>query len=263
MQIQPILAFTDNYIWMFTDPENRHACIVDPGDAAPVIAVLEARKLELATILLTHHHQDHTGGVRALLDRYSEVSVYGPYSDKISTVTMPLLNNATIEVFGRSFTVITVPGHTLDHIAYYSTSVGIDEPGVLFCGDTLFAAGCGRLFEGDPQTMYESLQKLAALPESTLVFCAHEYTLANLGFAHAVEPRNEDILRRIEQSGSARDNRMPTLPSNMGLELRTNPFLRCHNKVVRASASSHRGISNDSEVGIFAALRQWKDNFKA
>lgn len=264
MHIKPIPAFSDNYIWMFADPEQRYACVVDPGDAAPVIAALQEEGLELTVILLTHHHQDHTGGVRELTDRYAAVKVYGPDSSRIPTVTVSLRNNAVIDVFGRRFTAISVPGHTLDHIAYYSESVEAQEPDILFCGDTLFAAGCGRLFEGDPQTMYTSLQKFAVLPESTLVFCAHEYTLANLEFASAVEPENHDIATRVEDVRRTRANGRPTLPSNIGLELRTNPFLRCRIKVVRESVSSRMGATScASDVEIFAALRQWKDNFKA
>lgn len=263
MNIQPISAFTDNYIWMFTDAENQRACVVDPGDAAPVFQTLGEQRLELAAIMLTHHHPDHTGGVTALTARYPAVKVYGPDSARIPTVTTVVDDNASVEVFGRRFSVISVPGHTLDHIAFYSESSGADDCGILFCGDTLFAAGCGRLFEGDAHMMYESLQKLAALPESTLVYCAHEYTLANLRFARAVEPESQSVLQRIHDNSKRIHDGEPTLPSTIELELRTNPFLRCQNSVVRASAAAHMKTAGTNAVEIFAALRQWKDNYKA
>ena len=256
-RIHPIPAFSDNYIWTLIDPSGERACVVDPGDATPVIDYLTANNLTLTDILITHHHPDHTGGIAELAERYSP-TVYGPVNERIQGITQRLQEGANIEVYGLRFSIIEVPGHTLDHIAYFSKTS--DMP-LLFCGDTLFAAGCGRLFEGTPETMLTSLEKLAALPAETQVYCTHEYTLANLRFAAAVEPDNQDLLARIATEQDKRAADKPTLPSNLTIEFATNPFMRCTTPTIKAAAEQYAGHAVDTKVEVFAAVRRWKDNF--
>ncbi len=225
LEIHPIKAFNDNYLWAFKESGSSNACIVDPGDAAPVLAYLQKENLSLSAILLTHHHADHIGGVNELLEHY-KVSVYGPDSVSIPQVTEPVFEGDVIKVANTSFRVLEIPGHTLDHIAYHADSAineNMESP-VVFCGDTLFAGGCGRVFEGTAEMMYNSLQKLAALNPQTQVFCAHEYTLNNLAFAEAVVPEDSTLQQRIQQEKSKRENDVPTIPTSIELELRTNPF---------------------------------------
>jgi hydroxyacylglutathione hydrolase len=258
LEIQPIKAFNDNYLWVFKDSGSSKACIVDPGDAAPVRAYLEKENLSLSAILLTHHHPDHIGGVNDLVEHYS-VPVYGPESSSIPQVTETLHEGDSIEVANTSFRVIEIPGHTLDHIAYYadaSSNIGIENP-VLFSGDTLFAGGCGRIFEGTAEMMYNSLQKLATLDPQTQVFCAHEYTLSNLAFAEAVVPEDSILQHRIQQEQAKRENDIPTVPTSIALELKTNPFLRCSEE----SVSQKFPELAQQPIAVFAALRQWKDQF--
>ena len=260
LQIDPVKAFNDNYLWVFHHQGGRSACVVDPGDAQPVLDYLAANNLTLTAILVTHHHADHIGGINQLLTRY-EVPVYGPGSAKIPQVTHPLKESDQINVMGVNFKVLEVPGHTLEHIAYYaSSSANINAP-VLFCGDTLFAAGCGRMFEGTPPMMYDSLQKLASLPPETLVFCTHEYTMSNLNFAKAVMPDNTNLQKRVYDEKSKRDQDLPTLPSTIKLELQTNPFLRCSDPLVMTSANTHAKAEQKDPATIFGILRRWKDNF--
>ncbi|MBB5210676.1 hydroxyacylglutathione hydrolase [Microbulbifer hydrolyticus] len=249
--IRPIPAFNDNYIWHLQ--QGRENWVIDPGDSTPVLRALGDAALH--GILLTHHHLDHTGGVKSLTDQF-DCSVYGPGS--IEGVTKPLTDGDKFSLMGCDWEVLSVPGHTLDHIALL-----LHQPdgNHLFCGDTLFAAGCGRLFEGTPEQMHHSLSRLAALPPSTRVYCAHEYTLANLAFAQAVEPGNHDIEDRIASARSARAKNQPTLPSTISSELKTNPFLRTQSPEVRARVASHGGSPDGTPVEIFASLRQWKDNF--
>ncbi len=258
LEIHPIKAFNDNYLWLFKDSESSDACIVDPGDATPVRAFLEKENLSLSSILLTHHHPDHIGGVNDLVEQYN-VPVYGPESSAIPQVTKPLHEGDLIKVANTSFRVIEIPGHTLDHIAYYADAASnenIESP-ALFCGDTLFAGGCGRIFEGTAEMMYHSLQKLAALDPQTQVFCAHEYTLSNLAFAEAVVPEDSVLQQRIQQEKSKREKDIPTVPSSIALELSTNPFLRCS----EASIQEKFPKQAQQPVAVFAALRQWKDRF--
>lgn len=257
--IHPIPAFTDNYIWAACEADSRQICVVDPGDAQPVIDYLQGNDLQLSDILITHHHPDHTGGIQELVNRYS-CRVIGPGSSGIKGISEFVSEGDSITLFGQNFSVIEVPGHTLDHIAYYCRDENQIEP-ILFCGDTLFAAGCGRLFEGTPEMMHRSLGKLSTLSASTRVYCTHEYTLANLQFAIAADAENAALIERIESEKAKRTAKQPTLPSSIGLELATNPFLRCKEPNVQASAAAQSGRSSCDEIEVFAALRSWKDSF--
>ena len=259
--ITPIPAFSDNYIWLLCDPASDEVLVVDPGEAPPVLQALKQRSLSLTGILVTHHHPDHVGGIAELLDHYP-VPVYGPENPAITEISHRVRESDRLEIGGNHFEILAVPGHTLDHIAWYAPAA-VAGRGLLLCGDTLFAAGCGRLFEGTPKMMWHSLQKLASLPEDTLVCCAHEYTLANLHFALAAEPDNERIQQRLETERSRRDRGEPTLPSSIGLELATNPFLRCTAPALmrHAAESSGQPAAELSAVESFAALRSWKDRF--
>jgi len=220
LKVLAVPAFQDNYVWLVHD--GVHAAVVDPGDAAPVLDALKAHRLSLSAILLTHHHADHVGGVPALL-RGHDVPVFGPAREDIPQITQPLTEGNTIAVpdLGLKLAVLDVPGHTRGHIAFFSP-----DNAWLFCGDTLFAGGCGRLFEGTPEQMVASLTKLASLPDTTQIYCAHEYTLANLRFAREVEPGNGELTTRIKLEQAKRDQGLPTLPSTLGTEKATNPFLR-------------------------------------
>jgi hydroxyacylglutathione hydrolase len=253
--IEPIPAFSDNYIWLLHNEESTEAAVVDPGDAAPVIAALKARGLTLSHILITHHHFDHVGGLEDLCNAYSP-EVYGPHNPGISGITQRLSAGDCVEVLGEKFSILEVPGHTLDHIAYYA---GKDP--VVFCGDTLFAGGCGRLFEGDPPMMLKSLDSLAALPAETRIYCAHEYTLSNLAFAAAAEPDNAELKQRILAAEDTRQRGEPTVPSTLALELATNPFMRSREKALISSLQALDKLSGDSPEQVFATVRGWKDNF--
>ena len=254
IQISALPAFTDNYIWLLQEPQSRRCAVVDPGDAAPVLAWLKQNPgWTLSDILVTHHHHDHVGGVEAL-KRVSGATVYGPAHETIPARDVALQDNQRISVLGWDFAVYAVPGHTLGHIAFY-------HPGVLYCGDTLFAGGCGRLFEGTPAQMHASLQRLAALPADTRVYCTHEYTQSNLRFAQAVEPDNADIAERVENVNRLRARGEITLPSNLALEKRTNPFLRTAETSVKQKADERNGRDNRSGDEVFASLRAWKDKF--
>jgi len=254
--IIPIPAFRDNYIWLIR--KDTHAAVVDAGDAAPVIAYLEREGLRLSAIIATHHHNDHVGGHVALLERWS-VPVFGPARENIPGRTHALGEGDRIDVPGIDATldVLDIPGHTAGHIAFVGS---IGAPAV-FCGDTLFAVGCGRLFEGTPAQMWSSLSKLAALAGDTRVFCGHEYTLANIRFALAVEPDNGALVARQSREARRRERGEPTLPSTIGDERETNPFLRAARENVRAAAEAHAGRPLADSVATFAELRAWKNAF--
>lgn len=260
MHIEPIAAFTDNYIWCLH--AGNSAWVVDPGAAAPVQTFLAERGLQLEGILVTHHHPDHVGGLGELRAAWPRLAVYGPDNPVIAGIDHVLREGDSVAVFGQRFEVLEVPGHTLDHIAYYAAATA---PPTLFCGDTLFAAGCGRLFEGTAPQMYASLQKLARLPAATAVYCAHEYTLSNLRFAQAVEPDSSALRSRCAAANALRAELRPTVPSSIGLELATNPFLRCQTPSVMAAAQARQGAQDDPQIAnpaaIFAAIRTWKDQF--
>ncbi len=266
ISISPIEIFSDNYVWLIVH-QNNTACVVDPGDAAPVQQVLQAQGLTLTAILITHHHWDHTGGIDDLVKSYPDVCIYGPNSEKIPQITHAQKSSDNIDIFGDSslcLEVIEVPGHTSEHIAYYGhyqTDPNKDREAVLFSGDTLFAGGCGRLLGGTAEQLLSSLKTLAKLPGDTRVYCTHEYTLANLEFAATVEPNNTHITQRIAAESQKRKNAKPTLPSSLELEQRTNPFLRCIQPEISQSINKHWGQSWQGEQELFTALRRWKDNF--
>lgn len=252
LQTIPIPAFTDNYFWVMHNC--KEAIVVDPGAAAPVVDFLQENSLHLAGIFVTHWHHDHIGGIEELL-QHSTVPVYGPRSSHIPQVTHPLNNGDTFKALETTFNIIAVPGHTLEHIAYYCPSEA-----ALFSGDTLFAGGCGRLFEGTADMMYTSLQKLARLPAETAVYCAHEYTVSNLRFALEVEPDNTALLERLLYCEKLRQDQRCTLPASLAIELLTNPFLRVTQESV-ITQTLNQGAYSSSPLDIFTCLREWKNHF--
>lgn len=255
--VDAIHAFNDNYIWAITHESSSDCVIVDPGCSDEVIAYLNQRNLTLVAILITHHHNDHVGGVKELQQSFPNVIVYGPAKEAKNVVSVPLQENdkVVIEQLGLSLTVLDVPGHTLGHIAYFDNLS-------LFSGDTLFAGGCGRMFEGTPAMFSSSLAKLAKLSPTTNIYCAHEYTLSNLSFAKTIEPNSIDLIDRITLCTEQRDKNIPTIPSTMKQELSTNPFLRLvHTDIVHSiNVKYSLSLSNDS-VENFQWLRRWKDTF--
>lgn len=263
-QILPIAAFSDNYIWCLYHPETSAALIVDPGEAAPVEAFLQQQGLTLEAILLTHHHPDHSNGIRALQAR-GEVPVFGPDQSPYRGVTHPLTEGDQVQWRDFQFQVLSVPGHTLDHIAFYSTEQGTESP-LLFCGDALFIAGCGRLFEGQPAQMRHSLEKLLTLADDSLVCCGHEYTLANLAFARAVLPNDKGLEALQHQCQQLREQNRPTVPGTLGQEKRLNPFLRWQDSGVISAADNYAQqtglpLPGGDPDNVFAAIRHWKDHF--
>jgi hydroxyacylglutathione hydrolase len=256
MHLTPIPAFSDNYIWALHDHEQ--ALVVDPGDSAGVTEWLAREGLRLDTILITHHHPDHTGGVAALRDA-TGARVIGPARERMPEPLRRVVAGDEVQALGLRFEVLEVPGHTAGHIAFYTPE--LDGAPLLFCGDTLFSGGCGRLFEGTPAQMLDSLTRLAALPDATRVCCTHEYTLSNLRFAMAVEPHNADLAAYQLRCQSQRAQNFPTLPSSIGLEKRINPFLRTDkDEVVHAAQARTPGQPADA-VTVFATLREWKNVF--
>jgi hydroxyacylglutathione hydrolase len=254
VNVTPLNAFDDNYIWVISvGSDSRSVLVVDPGDEGPVFDALEQSGASLSAILVTHHHHDHTGGIEALVSRYS-VPVYGPADEPVAAVGHPLSDGDRIKLLdgGLTLEVMRLPGHTRGHLAYYGA-------GAIFCGDTLFTAGCGRLFEGSAEEMQYSLARIRALPPATRVYCAHEYTLANLSFALVVEPESGEIAARVAESQQLRAENLPTVPSTLAIECATNPFLRWDQPQVVAAAERFAGHRLATPAEVFATLRYWKD----
>ncbi len=249
LEIIAIPAFSDNYIWLLCSGSS--AVVVDPGDAMPVITTLQKLSLTLTAILITHHHNDHIGGVHQLL-QYQTVPVYAPKQESYDFPHIAVNEHDEIVLpeINQKFTVLTLPGHTLGHIAYVNESA-------LFCGDTLFGAGCGRLFEGTPAQMYQSLQRLAALPVTTKVYCTHEYTEQNIQFALTLEPDNQDLRLRQTSARKLRVQNLPTLPSSIGLELKTNPFLRCNQPAI----FTHSKAQSSDSLSVFTKIREMRNHY--
>lgn len=266
INIRPIPGFSDNYIWLLQPEGSRQAVVVDPGDGSRLIPLLESESIELLAVLITHQHIDHVGAVAKLVDLYPELEVYGPKQALVSStrfgpehpvpdlITRPLIegDRVVIDALGLSFQVLAVPGHTLDHIAYYGQ-------GMLFCGDTLFGCGCGRIMGGSKQQFEASLNKIASLPADTQLYCAHEYTLDNIGFAKWLEPDNTDLLQRDDEAMAKQEQGIPTIPASLELELKTNPFLRYKVASVRQAAENYMGEKLATNADVFAAIRAWKD----
>ncbi|MFV0575543.1 MAG: hydroxyacylglutathione hydrolase [Vibrio sp.] len=252
LTVKSIPAFNDNYIWLIQQNDSQSCAVVDPGEAAPVLAQLEEDNLELELILITHHHNDHTGGLFELLRRFPKAKVIGPSNDPVLMLTQSVQGGDRFEIFGETFLVLDVPGHTLGHVAYVGD-------GKLFCGDVLFSAGCGRVFEGTYEQMHQSLQKIASLPLETQVYCAHEYTSSNVSFALAVDPDNEQLHLYRDEVNRLRAQEKPTIPTTIQQEKWINPFLRCHEPCIMKAVSMR--TDELTELSVFAALREWKNEF--
>lgn len=253
IDVTPINALTDNYIWCVVNRANRHCVIVDPGEATPVLSMLRANQLILSAILITHHHWDHTSGISEILAQY-DVPVYGPAHEPVLGMTHHLNGGDTLALddVNLKFHVMDIPGHTLGHIAYYT-------PGIAFTGDTLFTGGCGKIFEGTIDQMFASLMSLKALDDDTLIYCGHEYTASNLKFAQIVEPDNIDIQQRIEQVTRLRESQMPSVPAALATEKLTNPFLRCDHEAVIRAAERYSGHKLMSPADVLGVIREWKN----
>ena len=253
LSIKPIKALSDNYIWLVTT--NEGSIVIDPGESKQIIDLVKSNEIDLEGILITHHHYDHTNGIEEIL-KYKKVEVFGP-NNNVNSITKRVKQNDVFNLIGLKFEVIETPGHTLDHIAFYCCE---DGKSILFCGDTLFSGGCGRVFEGTYSQMYESLKKLSKLPEDTQIFCGHEYTSSNLQFACAVEPNNQFIKKYNEEIIEKTKNGEPSLPSSLKIEYMINPFIRCNKENLIDNINKKFGEVN-SEIEIFSTLRKWKDDF--
>lgn len=257
MNLLPLPAFSDNYIWTLGDGER--CLVVDPGEAAPVLAAVAGGLAPPAGILLTHHHPDHVGGVQSLLERWPQLPVFAPRDERIPFASVRVGDGDSITLRGWAFEAIAVPGHTSSHVAFVSANVDGGE--ILFCGDTLFSLGCGRMFEGHPAQMLASLDRLAVLPGATAMCCGHEYTLANAAFARVVDPDNAALRRRTEEATAMRQAGRPTLPTTLAAERAANPFLRVDTPAVRAAIAARLGRDPVDRIEVFAELRRWKDGF--
>jgi len=253
--IIPVLAFKDNYIWLVLNEITRQAWAVDPGEAPPVITTLEQQGLQLTGLLITHHHYDHNGGIKELIDYAGPLQIVGSHLSRIDEITHPVKENDIIETPSFPLRVLEIPGHTLDHTAYFNEKI-------IFCGDTLFSAGCGRVFEGTPAQMYHSLNKILGLPGDLWIYCGHEYTLANLAFAKIVEPNNLDVLETLELAEESRVHNQPTLPSPLSKERKINPFLRCDQPTVHHAVEKYTKKTLKGPIEIFTHLREWKNHFR-
>lgn len=260
MKVSMIKAFSDNYIWAISSNTSQNMALVDPGDASVCIEFIEQQQLQLSSILITHHHADHVGGINTLVEycknKQWPLTIYGPESESIPHCDVALNDSHTVKLadLGFEFSIIDLPGHTSGHIAYLSQDN-------LFCGDTLFSGGCGRLFEGTPSQMLSSLEKLSALPERTHVYCAHEYTQANLNFALTVEPGNSELVHYYNQVLQKREQGIATIPTSIMLEKKINPFLRCHEPSLMTSASEYSEVKVEDKLKAFTIIRAWKDIF--
>lgn len=252
----PISAFNDNYIWALVSEDAQSVAVIDPGDAAPVETFLQQQGLTLSAILVTHHHGDHTGGINALMQN-RDIPVYGPARSPFKGITHPLTQGDQVELYGNVLEVTEVPGHTLDHISYCCAG----ETPQVFCGDTLFLAGCGRIFEGSATQMFTAMEYYLSLPDTTQVYCTHEYSLNNLRFAAAVEPDNAAIEQSIRDCQNLRDQDKPTLPTSIGAEKLINPFLRSNHESVAASATNFAAKPLNTPLDVFTAVREWKNVF--
>lgn len=253
--VEPLAALKDNYIWLLKNQASLHVAIVDPGEAKPVLAAIRDDGLLPVAILVTHHHWDHVGGIAGITDKF-DIPVYTPKTETVPGSTNPVGEGDVVCLpeLGLELNILDVPGHTAGAVAYYTA-------GMVFSGDTLFTAGCGRLFEGTPQQMHQSLSKLKALPGSTSLYCGHEYTVANLQFAAAVEPDNPDIRKRQQMAAGLRKHNLPTVPATLAQENRTNPFLRCEQRSVIHTATEYAGKALSDPADVFATIRSWKDRF--
>ncbi len=260
-EVVGLRALRDNYIWVLVDPLTRSVMVVDPGDAAPVLDFLQQQALTLSGIFLTHHHWDHTNGVEKLLSVYPDCLIYASEQSPCLYVNQPVSANSVILFAGFTFRVLDIPGHTLDHLAYFGEK---KREKILFCGDTVFSAGCGRIFEGTPEMFYASLQKILLLPDETKLYCGHEYTLANLHFAHKIEPENDFISNKIKEINQLKNQsttgEVCTLPSRLSEERFMNPFFRCHLVSIKKTVEQHANKRLDNAVDVFRELRAWKNN---
>jgi len=254
MKIFPILAFKDNYIWVFYHENTKHAWLVDPGEAAPALHALEKHNLILKGIFITHHHYDHSGGLATLVDQKPQVKVYGGMKSPLVFVSHHVKEGDEIACGDIIFKAMEIPGHTLDHTAFYNEKM-------VFCGDTLFSYGCGKIFEGTPELMYHSLRKLVNLSDDTKIYCGHEYTLANLKFAQHVEPHNGKIAEKMQEIASLREKNIPSLPSFLKDEKLLNPFLRCSDESIIKAVENYAQKKLQDPLQVFAKLREWKNHF--
>lgn len=254
--IIPIRALKDNYVWTLIDKPNQKAFVIDPGDASPVIDTLEQLHYSLAGIMITHHHPDHSGGISDLLDYAGDIPVIASHRSRLNTINQKVKEGDTIDFAQFNLTVMEIPGHTLDHIAFYIDS------SILFSGDTLFSGGCGRIFEGNPKMMFDSLNNILQLQDATRLYCGHEYTIANLSFAQTVEPHNQEIAVKIEAAKKIVASNGCTLPSTLRDQKNVNPFLRCHIPDVIHAAEKYANAKLSSPLQVFTAIREWKNNWK-